>query len=153
MTTSRGSKVEIPASSNAGQCLGCHADEVSLRCLIVDDNASFLKAAGRLLEREGVTVVGVASNGAEALTRARDLRPDVILLDIVLGAESGLEIARRLVEADPDGARVILISTHAEADFADLIDATPAAGFVSKSELSASAVRLLAARPNEPRGM
>jgi DNA-binding NarL/FixJ family response regulator len=125
---------------------------VPLRCLIVDDNASFLKAARALLEREGMRVVGVASNGVDALTRARALRPDVILLDIALGAESGLEIARRLVEADPDGARVILISTHAEADFADLIDATPAAGFVPKSELSASAVRRLAVQANETRG-
>jgi DNA-binding NarL/FixJ family response regulator len=131
---------------------GCDADDVRLRCLIVDDNASFLKAATALLEREGVSVVGVASNGGEALTHARALRPDVILLDIALGAESGLEIARRLDEADPNGATVILISTHAEADFADLIDATPAAGFVPKSELSASAVRRLAVRPNEPRG-
>jgi DNA-binding NarL/FixJ family response regulator len=130
----------------------CDAAEVPLRCLIVDDNAAFLKVAATLLEREGMRVVGVASNGADALTQARALRPDVILLDIALGAESGLEIARRLVEADPDGARVILISTHAEADFAELIDATPAAGFVPKSELSASAVRQLALRPNEPPG-
>jgi DNA-binding NarL/FixJ family response regulator len=124
---------------------------VPLRCLIVDANASFLKAAATLLEREGMRIVGVASTGAEALTQARALRPDVILLDIDLGAESGLEIAGRLVEAEPDGARVILISTHAEADFADLIDATPAAGFVPKSELSASAVQRLALGPNEPR--
>ena len=121
------------------------------RCLIVDDNAGFLKAAAALLEREGLTVVGVASNGSEALMRARELHPDVILVDIALGAESGLELAGRLVGADPDGARVILISTHAEADFADLIDATPAVGFVPKSKLSAGAVRRLA-RPNEPRG-
>jgi DNA-binding NarL/FixJ family response regulator len=125
---------------------------VALRCLIVDDNASFLKAAAALLEREGLSVVGVASNGAEALAHARALRPDVILLDIVLGAESGLEVARRLVQADPNGARVILISTQAEADYADLIEATPAAGFVSKSELSATAVRRLVARPNATPG-
>jgi DNA-binding NarL/FixJ family response regulator len=142
----------IPASCNAARGRGWHADEVPLRCLIVDDNARFLEAAAALLEREGVTVVGVASNGAEALTNACALRPDVILLDIALGAESGLELAPRLVEADPDGAKIILISTHAEADFADLIDATPVAGFVAKSQLSASAVRRLAVRPNEPRG-
>jgi len=125
---------------------------VTLRCLIVDDNVGFLKAAAAELAREGLTVVGVASTGAEALMRAHELRPDVILVDIALGAESGLELAGRLVEANPDGARVILISTHEEADFADLIEATPAAGFVAKSALSASAVRRLAARPNEPRG-
>jgi DNA-binding NarL/FixJ family response regulator len=123
-----------------------------LRCLIVDDNASFLKAAVSMLEREGLTVVGVASNGADALSQTRDLRPDVILLDIALGAESGLDVARRLVAADQNASKVILISTHAEADFAELIEATPAAGFVAKSELSASAVRRLAVRPNVPRG-
>jgi two-component system nitrate/nitrite response regulator NarL len=117
---------------------------VRLRCLIVDDNASFLKAAAALLEREGVAVVGSASNGADALAQARELRPDIVLLDIALGEESGLDVARRLVAADPDGSKVILTSTHAEADFADLIDAAPAAGFVPKSELSASAIRRLA---------
>lgn len=123
-----------------------------LRCVIVDDNASFLRAATALLEREGLRVVGVASNGGDALTQARELRPNVVLLDIALGPESGFDVARRLVEADPDGARIILISTHSEADFADLIDATPAAGFVPKAALSASAIRSLAGRPNEPRG-
>lgn len=118
-----------------------------LRCLIVDDNASFLKAAATLLERQGLDVVGIASNGADALVSARELRPDVVLLDIVLGAESGFEIARRLVDTDLDGTTVILISTHAEADFADLIEATPAAGFVPKAQLSARAIRRLAGEP------
>jgi DNA-binding NarL/FixJ family response regulator len=116
---------------------------VALRCLIVDDNRSFLDAASSLLEREGLAVVGVASTAAEALGRAQDLRPDVILVDITLGAESGFDLARRLVETDSGGPTIVLISTHAEADFADLIDETPAAGFVSKSELSASEIRRL----------
>ena len=115
-----------------------------LRCLIVDDNASFLRAAVALFEREGVTVVGVASTGADALRQAREQRPDVILVDIVLGQESGFDVARRLVEAGLNGAKVILISTHAEADFADLINKTPVAGFVSKSELSAQKIRHVA---------
>lgn len=113
------------------------------QCLVVDDNASFLEAATTLLEREGLAVAA-ASTAAEALSRARELRPDVVLVDIMLGRESGFDLARRLVEADSDGPTVILISTHAEADFADLIAQTPAAGFVSKSELSAAAIRRLA---------
>lgn len=111
-----------------------------LRCLLVDDNAGFLQAAGTLLERQGVSVVGVASTGAEAVRRTRELRPDVVLVDIALGRESGLDVAREL----PDGPIVILISTHSEADFADLIEETPAAGFLAKSELSADAIRRLA---------
>jgi CheY-like chemotaxis protein len=67
-----------------------------LRCLIIDDSPRFLEAARGLLERQGVTVVGVASTSAEALQRVQELRPDVTLLDIDLGGESGLELARRL---------------------------------------------------------
>jgi DNA-binding NarL/FixJ family response regulator len=108
----------------------------------VDDNGPFLDAARALLEREGVSVPGVASTADEALLQAERLRPDVVLLDITLGKESGFDVARRLTEnGRAGGATVILISTHAEADFADLIDESPAAGFLPKSELSAVAVR------------
>jgi DNA-binding NarL/FixJ family response regulator len=112
-----------------------------LRCVIVDDNAAFLQAAGTLLEREGLSVVGAASNAADALRRTRELQPDVVLVDIVLGRESGFDVARELASEDGGKPTVILISTHAEADFADLIEAGPAAGFLPKSELSADAIR------------
>jgi DNA-binding NarL/FixJ family response regulator len=115
---------------------------VKIRCLIVDDSSSFLEAAQALLEREGLSVAGVASSGAEALSRAAELRPDVVLVDISLGEECGFELARRLVaNAEDGGSTVILISTHTEADFADLIAASPAIGFLPKSELSADAIR------------
>jgi DNA-binding NarL/FixJ family response regulator len=114
---------------------------VALSCLIVDDNRPFLDAARALLEREGVTVPGVASTAAEALQQAEKLRPDVVLVDITLGEESGFDVARSLVTSDGGGATVILISTHAESDFSDLIDESPAAGFLPKSELSAGAIR------------
>lgn len=113
------------------------------RCLIVDDNANFLEAAASLLQREGVTVVGGASSIADALQQARELSPDVILVDIVLGHESGFDLARRLAEMGADGPTVILISTHAEADFADLIEEAPAAGFMPKSQLSAGTIQRL----------
>jgi CheY-like chemotaxis protein len=111
-----------------------------LRCLIVDDNASFLEEAAALLRREGLVVAGFASNMHEALERVRELQPDVVLVDILLGSESGFEVARRLVEANGRTLNVILISTHAEGDFADLIEEAPVAGFVPKSELSRSAI-------------
>jgi DNA-binding NarL/FixJ family response regulator len=120
--------------------------QAMLRCLIVDDSPRFLDAARALLERQGITVVGVASNSAEALAQAEELRPDVTLLDIDLGGESGLELARRLHgQAGP--APVILISTHAEQDYEELIAASPAVGFLPKTALSATAIRdLLAGR-------
>jgi DNA-binding NarL/FixJ family response regulator len=120
---------------------------VPARCLIVDDNGSFLEAASVLLERQGLTIAGVASTGADAVREAERLKPDVVLVDLMLGRESGFDVARSLVEDDGRGPAVILISTHSEADFADLIAATQAAGFVSKSDLSASAIdRILAGR-------
>ena len=112
-----------------------------IRCLIVDDNPSFLVAARVLLERQGLTIAGVASTGAEALRQAETLRPNVVLVDISLGKESGLDLARRLIRDDPDdGAAVILISTRVEEDVADLIAGSPAVGFLTKSELSAPAI-------------
>jgi len=117
-----------------------------LRCLIVDDSPRFLDAARGLLEGQGVAVVGVASTGAEALARVEELRPDVTLLDIDLGGESGLELAQRL-HGRPGPPPVILISTHAEQDYAELIAASPAIGFLPKTALSADAIRgLLAGR-------
>jgi DNA-binding NarL/FixJ family response regulator len=111
---------------------------VTLRCLIVDDSPRFREAARGLLERQGARVVGVAATGAEALAQAEQTRPDVALVDIALGAESGFDVADRL-----DGIPVILISTHDRHDFADLIDASRAIGFLSKSELSEPAIRAL----------
>src|SRR6266705_2541788 len=112
-----------------------------LRCLLVDDSHAFLEAARVFLEREGVTVVGVASSIAEALRQARALRPDVILVDIGLGDESGFDLARLLArDGQGGGAEVILISARAEADYAELIAESPAAGFLAKSELSARAI-------------
>jgi DNA-binding NarL/FixJ family response regulator len=116
-----------------------------LRCLIVDDSPRFLDAASGLLEREGVTVVGVASSGAEALKRAAELQPDVTLVDIDLGGQSGFEVVRRLNRQALTCA--ILISTHAEEDYADLIAASPAIGFVPKTTLSADAIHELLGRP------
>jgi DNA-binding NarL/FixJ family response regulator len=121
-----------------------------LRCLIVDDSTRFLEAARGHLEREGIAVVGVASNIAQALRQAERLRPDVTLVDIDLAGESGLELARRLQqEAGPAVSKVILVSTHAEDDFADLIAASPAVGFLSKADLSAGAIRDLLDRTGD----
>jgi DNA-binding NarL/FixJ family response regulator len=119
---------------------------MALRLLIVDDNARFLMAARDLLEREGISVIAMASTGAEAIRRVGELRPDVTLVDVDLGEESGFDVARQLTHASGgDTARVILISAYPEEDFIELIEACPALGFLSKSHLSAAAIRDLLA--------
>ena len=113
-------------------------DVAAVACFIVDDSARFLEIASSLLERHGIDVVGTAGSFSKALSGAAELRPDVVLVDIDLGGESGFELTRRLTGAGHP--RVILISAHAEADFADLIESSPALGFIPKTELSALAV-------------
>jgi DNA-binding NarL/FixJ family response regulator len=112
------------------------------RCLIVDDNERFLDVARSSLEREGMEVVATATTIAAALREAAEHRPDVVLVDIALGAESGFELTRQLVSEFPDlRDRVVLISTRGEEDYVDLIAASPAAGFLAKSLLSAAGIR------------
>ena len=117
---------------------------MTLRCLLVDDSPDVLRAARDLLERQGVAVVGVAASGQEAVSLTHELAPDVVLVDIDLGPESGFELARRLAPSpNRPGPPTILISTHDEADFADLIAASPAIGFMAKADLSATEIRRL----------
>ncbi|WP_149822793.1 response regulator [Streptomyces tailanensis] len=112
---------------------------MSMRCLIVDDSARFLEVARTLLERDGIRVVGVASTGAQALARTVELAPDLVLLDIDLGGESGLELAPRL--ARTASSVIILTSTHPLDDIQELVAASPARGFLHKSKLSGQALR------------
>lgn len=116
------------------------ARPVALRCLIVDDNEAFLGSAARLLEAQGLRVVASASSGAEAVRLAQTLQPDVVLVDIQLGEEDGLEVTRQL-NAAARLTPVVLISTHSQEDeLADLIADSPAVGFLPKTALSAAAI-------------
>ncbi len=115
--------------------------EKELRCVIVDDNSAFIEVATKLLERDGISIIGVASTIADALQRVKELHPDVALVDVDLGGESGFSLAMELQHPNTNGApKVILTSTHSEQDFADLVAASPAVGFLPKADLSARAI-------------
>ena len=117
---------------------------ITLRCVIVDDSPNLLRGASRLLEGQGVAVVGVAANSEEARSLIAELQPDVALVDVVLGAESGFDLVRGLASASESaGSRAILMSTRDEADFVELIATSPAIGFLPKSDLSATAIHRL----------
>jgi DNA-binding NarL/FixJ family response regulator len=109
--------------------------------MIVDDNQPFLEEARELLEREGIDVIGVATTAGEALAKIAELGPDLTLVDIDLGSESGFDLMRAMADQPSRSTtRVVLISVHDESDFADLIQASSAVGFLSKTELSAQAI-------------
>jgi DNA-binding NarL/FixJ family response regulator len=113
---------------------------VTLRSLIIDDNETFLASARRLLESQGVEIVGTATNGAEALDLAAALSPDLALVDVELGEEDGFVLAGKLRSRSP-ATRVVLISTYGSDEMQDLISTTSAVGFLPKSRLSGDAVR------------
>ena len=120
---------------------------MALRCLIVDDSERFLEVARASLNGDGVQVVGTATTSATALEQTEKLRPDVVLVDVGLGSESGLDLARRLVEDYPYlESRVVMVSTQAEEDVADMIRASAAVGFIPKRSLSPATVRRLVER-------
>ena len=120
---------------------------VDVRCVIVDDNLGFLVTASKFLDRHGVSVVGVASSSAEALECVQQQHPDVTIVDLKLGEESGFRLAEEILSG-PVPTQVILTSTHSESEYGELIAASPALAFVRKEHLSPETIRrLLGADP------
>jgi DNA-binding NarL/FixJ family response regulator len=110
--------------------------------VIVDDHPSFRASARALLEAEGFVVVGEAENGAQALRVAKEVRPDVVLLDVQLPDFDGFEVARRLT-ANGSAPVVVLTSSRDGSDFGHLVPDSGARGFVPKAELSGEALTAL----------
>jgi DNA-binding NarL/FixJ family response regulator len=108
--------------------------------LIVDDHPSFRATARAMLQADGFEVVGEAANGASGLESAKELRPDVVLLDVQLPDFDGFEVASRLT-GNGGGPRVVLTSSREAADFGPLVAQSGAAGFVPKDELSGAALK------------
>jgi DNA-binding NarL/FixJ family response regulator len=107
--------------------------------LIVDDHPTFRRFARRLLEAAGFTVVGEACDGAEAVARARALRPELVLLDVVLPGPDGFAVAEELARI-PDGPLVVLTSSRDADDFGARLGRTSARGFLAKRDLTGEAL-------------
>ena len=116
-----------------------------ITCLIVDDSPPFFEAARQLLADDGVTVVGFAATSDQAVRETLALAPDVALVDVDLGTESGFDVAQRLAGLPEGGPPVVLISAESGSELAELVDASGALGFVSKTDLSGDAIRKLLA--------
>ncbi|UGT62501.1 response regulator [Nocardia asteroides] len=116
-------------------------DPYPARCLIVDDNPTFCAKARSLLEDGGIAVVGTASSLRDAVALVRSARPDLALVDIDLGAESGFDVVEALHAEPVAPLALVLMSTHDELEFADLIEASPAVGFVPKFAFSTELIR------------
>ncbi len=117
--------------------------------LIVDDHAGFRSFARRLLQSAGFPVVGEAPDGASAIRAARELRPDVVLLDVLLPDISGFAVAEQLAGESPPPL-VLLISSRTAADLGSRLHTARASGFIAKRDLSPETLSAaIAGRPPE----
>jgi len=106
-----------------------------LRVLLVDDHALVRQGLRSLLEREGFSIVGEASDGLEAFDLCNTLTPDIVVMDISMPAQNGLNAAREIHKACPK-SKVILLTQHSEEMYiADALEAG-VAGYVLKSQAS-----------------
>ena len=124
----------------------CDHHGMGRRVLIVDDHPSFRRFARRLLQAGGFDVVGEAADGSSAVAEARRLRPELVLLDVLLPDMSGFSVAEALA-GKPGGPQVVLVSSRSESELGPALAASPARGFVPKSELTAAAVSALVEAP------
>jgi two-component system nitrate/nitrite response regulator NarL len=132
-------QLEVGLASLRSGDLATKLGAVALRCLIVDDSIEFAEAASRRLESEGLSVVGRATSASEAISVAESVRPDVALVDVQLGEESGVEVAR-LLTAHVPAPRVILISAHSREELVELLTDDSAVLFLPKTAISAAAI-------------
>jgi len=103
--------------------------------LLIDDNAMFLRYTRRFLEQGvGLKVVGTAQRGAEGLEQAKQLQPDLILLDLKMQEESGLDLLPALQDAVPHARVVALTSLDAPA-YREVVRNLGGASLISKIEM------------------
>jgi DNA-binding NarL/FixJ family response regulator len=110
--------------------------------LLVDDHAAFRAHARVLLEAAGFVVVGEAANGEEALEAVSQLRPDIVLLDVVLPDLDGFAVCERLAGSEP-GPTVVLTSSRIESSYRHRLRQSAACGFLPKSQLTGAALAAL----------
>jgi DNA-binding NarL/FixJ family response regulator len=114
---------------------------MSVRILLVDDHALVRQGLFSLLEREGFSVIGQASDGLEAFELARSLNPDIVVMDISMPSQNGLNAAREIHKYCP--CKVILLTQHSEDMYiADALEAG-VAGYVLKSQASSDLIHAI----------
>jgi DNA-binding NarL/FixJ family response regulator len=110
------------------------------RAIVVDDHQAFRASARRLLEVSGYDVVGEAADGASGLALARELEPELVLLDVALPDMSGFEVADELAGG---ASTVVLVSSRDPIDLGRRIARSGARVFIAKDELSGAALSAL----------
>jgi DNA-binding NarL/FixJ family response regulator len=104
-----------------------------LRILIVDDHEALRAGVRSVLEARGIEVCGEAADGQEALAKALQLRPDLVILDITMPVLDGFSAAREIHKRLPN-VGILLLSMHESASMVNVAKSSGARGYVAKSE-------------------
>ena len=115
---------------------------VPISVLIIDDDPGFRVLARRAIAGTGMSVIGEAGTAHAGVTAARDLKPDVMLVDVGLPDGDGITLAHELT-ALPWGPRVVLTSVDPDAASPDEVERSGASGFVPKHDLPGRGVKML----------
>lgn len=111
-------------------------EEAPLRVMVVDDNAMVRQALCNILRQEpGIDVVAEASNGSDGVRLARELRPDLVLMDITLPTVNGFD-ATRLIKNDLPDTPILIVSQFDSPAFMRESLAAGASGFIAKHDAS-----------------
>ncbi len=105
---------------------------IMTRILLVEDHVLVRQSLSAFLEGAGLTVVGEASNGAEAVTLANQLEPDVVIMDVRLPVMNGVEAAKQLLAQRPQ-TRVIALTAYNEQAYQRALAQSGVAAFVLKT--------------------
>ncbi len=117
----------------------------SPRILLADDHDAFREGVRQLLEHEGFAVVGAVSDGGEALRLARELQPDVAVLDLSMPVLDGFEAAKAIAGACPE-TKLVALSAHSDPSYVSQALQVGFAGYVFKPRVSeelAHAIRVV----------
>jgi DNA-binding NarL/FixJ family response regulator len=117
---------------------------MTARVVVVDDDPAFVAAARRLLRAQGLRVVGEAATAADGLAAALSLRPDGMLVDVILPDGDGITLVRRLADA-PWRPRMLLISSDPDVVGPDELRLAGITGFLAKQDLPDAPLRGLLA--------
>ena len=116
-----------------------------LRVLVVDDSEVVRRGIGQILESESdIEIICEAADGADAVRKAREHRPDVVLLDITMPVMNGFEAARRIKQELPS-TRILMVSQFDSAPFQREAMAAGASGYVVKSSAASELIPALSA--------
>ncbi|MGH2656011.1 MAG: response regulator [Actinomycetota bacterium] len=108
---------------------------MTVRVLIVDDQEPFRQAARAVVElTDGFEVAGEAETGEDAVDRARELEPDLVLMDVNLPGIDGLEATRRILSGSAGRVVVLMVSTYEADEYAPRAVEAGAAAYIPKSE-------------------